>query len=431
MKYKVGDRVRIKNIDWYNKNKDNNGNIELSTHFFTQEMSQFCGKVMTIKDVFEYMNDNVIYYIDGIGYDWTDDMIEGLAEEETKPKFKVGDKIKLKSKLLNDIFGVIGYEPEGYRITNISNGLTYFMSYSIEHCYELVKEEGKETSWKPSKEEMDVLYSLAYITNKYDEHKEEVITRLYQDLKREFFNGSSYENMFPDTEDDVRRRSTIQVLEYARSLDNYNQYGKEDIDKNIAWLEKQDKKPQGKSAPEAINEKNIDSQNYLKPTNKVEPKFHVGESFNLPQGYQFVDENGNIINAQKIVLEKKKKNRYPKTYKECCEVLDWNHRDYDRVGYEAELLCKFQVLLLCRDAYWKIAGEEMGLGKPWKPDWKDSEERRYSIVNIEGDINLPETTLTKWILKVTNKILVFPTEEMRDTFYDNFKELIEICKELL
>lgn len=38
--------------------------------------------------------------------------------------------------------------------------------------------------------------------------------------------------------DEVRRRSTIQVLEYARSLDAYNQYGKADIDKNIAWLEK-------------------------------------------------------------------------------------------------------------------------------------------------------------------------------------------------
>lgn len=98
----------------------------------------------------------------------------------------------------------------------------------------------KETSWKPSKEEMDVLYGLAYITNKYDEHKKDVITHLYQGLKREFFNDSSYENMFSlDTkEDDVRRRSTIQVLEYARSLDVYNQYGKADIDKNIAWLEK-------------------------------------------------------------------------------------------------------------------------------------------------------------------------------------------------
>ena len=42
--------------------------------------------------------------------------------------------------------------------------------------------------------------------------------------------------------DEVRRISTIQVLEYAKSLDVYNQYGKEDIDKNIAWLEKQGEK---------------------------------------------------------------------------------------------------------------------------------------------------------------------------------------------
>lgn len=104
-----------------------------------------------------------------------------------------------------------------------------------------LEKQGKKSSWKPSKEEMDVLYSLSYITNKYDEHKEDVITHLYQDLKREFFNDSSYENMFSldNKEDDVRRRSTIQVLEYARSLDAYNQYGKADIDKNIAWLKEQ------------------------------------------------------------------------------------------------------------------------------------------------------------------------------------------------
>lgn len=36
-----------------------------------------------------------------------------------------------------------------------------------------------------------------------------------------------------------------------------------------------------------------------------------------PEGYQFVDENGNVINATKIVLEKKKKG-YPKTFEECC-----------------------------------------------------------------------------------------------------------------
>lgn len=111
------------------------------------------------------------------------------------------------------------------------------------------KKQGKKSSWKPSKEEMDVLYSLSYITNEYDGHKEDVITHLYQDLKREFFNDSSYENMFSldNKEDDVRRRSIIQVLEYARSLDVYNQYGKADIDKNIAWLKKQGKNSSNKN----------------------------------------------------------------------------------------------------------------------------------------------------------------------------------------
>lgn len=152
----------------------------------------------------------------------------------------------------------------------------------------------------------------------------------------------------------------------------------------------------------------------------------------LKDGYQFEDEKGNVINATKIVVEKKKK-EYPQTYKECAKELGYNQvmpKDHI-LGYMGTLLSNFQQLLICRDAYWKIAGEEMGLGEPWKPDYENSEERRYSIVNIEGDINLPETTLTKWILKVTNKILVFPNEEMRDDFYENFKESIEQCKELL
>ena len=150
----------------------------------------------------------------------------------------------------------------------------------------------------------------------------------------------------------------------------------------------------------------------------------------LNDDYQFKDEKGNVINATKIVLGKKKK-EYPKTYEECAKVLLDRASVRNDFGYRADLLVALQKLLVCRGAYWKIAGEEMGLGKSWKPDWRNSEERRYSIVNIEGDINLPETILTKWILKVTNKILVFPIKEICDAFYENFKELIEICKELL
>ena len=81
-------------------------------------------------------------------------------------------------------------------------------------------------------------------------------------------------------------------------------------------------------------------------------------------------------------------------------------------------------LRICRNAYWKIAGEQIGLGKPWEPDWKHGKDKFYCICTTEGEIVLGE-----WY--IDNKILAFPTIEMRDAFYENFKDLIEECKELL
>ena len=134
----------------------------------------------------------------------------------------------------------------------------------------------------------------------------------------------------------------------------------------------------------------------------------------LPQGYQFKDENGNIINAQKIVLEKKK-NEYPKTFEECVHVLEGENR------MSLEQMNTFRKLIDARNAYWKIYGEENGLGKPWEPDYT---KERYIIY--------------KWVDEIFKGykaggfgerfILEFPTEEMRDAFKENFDPDIEICK---
>jgi hypothetical protein len=43
------------------------------------------------------------------------------------------------------------------------------------------------------------------------------------------------------------------------------------------WLEKQDEKPQNKSALEAVNEEKVDSQNCVKIADNIEPKFHEDE----------------------------------------------------------------------------------------------------------------------------------------------------------
>lgn len=148
----------------------------------------------------------------------------------------------------------------------------------------------------------------------------------------------------------------------------------------------------------------------------------------LPQGYIFKDENGNVINATKIVFEKKEK-EYPKLFVDCCAILYPNDNFQiasQRVkGHKGDLLFHFQKLLICRDAYWKIAGEDMRLEKSWEPVWCN-ERVKYCLVNIPiyGGICKRQHSDTK-------NILAFPTEEMRDAFYEAFKDLIEECKELL
>ena len=118
--------------------------------------------------------------------------------------------------------------------------------------------------------------------------------------------------------------------------------------------------------------------------------------------------------------------QYPKTYEECCSILNLPHSGLtiDVPLHYSPTLIYLATLLVCRDAYWKIAGEQMGLGKPWKPDWESENTPKYTISQAKNKIRF---------LKVHeyNHILSFPTAEMREVFYENFKYLIESCKELL
>lgn len=265
MKYNVGDRVRIKSIDWYNENKDNRNEItfEHNPHWrFVANQSDYCGQIATITAV-----SKTAYRLEHIPWNWTDEMIEGLAEEETVHNKWTGLKVELE--LSKTVIGVSNVES---------------------------------------------------------------------------VNGERFMSGF---------------------------------------------------------------------VKAIIP----------PEGYIFKDENGNVINAQKIVLEKKKK-EYPKTYEGCCKVLGCK----PIVGFagldddEENLYEKFIALKRCRDAYWKIAGEEMGLGKPWVPQ---NTHDVFSIIRCDGILGKSN------IYSGDSSVLEFPTEEMRDVFYDNFKELTNECKELL
>ena len=254
MKYSVGQKVKIRSLEWYRDNVNRYGIIECGKYEFFEPMNEYCGKVVTIKRIDD---DNYRIDADKGAFCWTDEMIEGLVEEENNDCEKCG----------------------------------------------------------------------------------------------------------------LIRNSTKCLF--------------------------------------------MDNCPHTKPKNIIE----------IPEDYVIKDDNGNVINATKIVLEKKKP-KYPKTYCECKDILGlWDIDDTERGYYKTELIDKLQMLLICRDAYWKIAGDEMGLGKPWSPSDSDYITGRYCIFVQRGNI-ICDTPAQECIL-------TFPTEEMRDAFYENFKELIESCKELL
>lgn len=187
---------------------------------------------------------------------------------------------------------------------------------------------------------------------------------------------------------------------------------------------------------EQSKQENIKDNDNLTITNEEAEKYmikipEIPQSINLSQlnlneievvlgDYEFVLKNGKTYFV-------KKKPQYPKTYKECCRVLGISDGEFMFTGLsddEYDLFDSFVVIKRCRDAYWKIAGEDLGLGKPWEPDWKNFKVNKFCI-GVDRNI-------TSSCNKVTgNKILAFPTAEMRDAFYENFKYLIEKCKELL
>ena len=324
MKYNEGDKVRIKSKEWYDANKDEYGNVHLNGEYswmFTERESRFCGKVVTI-----LLKCTTSYAIveDSFEGFWTDEMIEGLVEE--------------------DIIDIDKFQDDNEMID------------IIDECVHRLKDN-----------ECQINLPEGYIFK--DENGNEILTSKIILEKANTLKTQS-DNMETETHRGY----------YTTEEENTNK------SKKFAWF--------------SFFDSNFADKVELDLSNR-----------------ELIQEDGKWF-----VVKKKKE--YPKTFLECCDVLNIENLIERGVkGYKAELFDTLQKLLICRDAYWKIAGEEMGLGKPWEPDWK-SDDAIYVIHALEDMITVA-------IAHYYHEVLAFPTEEIRDAFYENFKELIEECKELL
>ena len=313
MRFKVGDRVRIKSLDWYNKNKDELGVISCDLQRFTPNMSWYCGKILIISCIIESKG---CYEMLDTYYYWTDEMIEGLAEY---PKIAIqGDPTRGVSVI--DALITLGGENDKDSIATTKHA-----------CY-------------------------------FIDHEGKIRSRLLENLPEGF------------------------------KLYTLEEWRKENMEKE-----------------------NADKKELL--LGLVETQ--KGQELIPHKDYEIKQD------GDKFYLVKKKK-EYPKTYEECCKVLRYAYEQGITMRgvteEEGELFRCLIVLKRCRDAYWKIAGEEMGLDKSWEPD---TCQIVYNMGRDSNRISFYNDMFGGYF------ILEFPTKEMRDTFYENFKELIESVKELL
>ena len=139
----------------------------------------------------------------------------------------------------------------------------------------------------------------------------------------------------------------------------------------------------------------IDFSKYLKTQYEIE----LGD-------YELKESNGKLYAIRKHPY-------YPSTHDACLNILRKESGE-EIVILERKMNLLYQ-LIMYRNAYWDIAGE-------WEPNWEDVNTSKYCIKNNGGKIAKVRNC-------AVNTVLSFPTEEMRDVFYENFKDLIETNKE--
>jgi hypothetical protein len=123
--------------------------------------------------------------------------------------------------------------------------------------------------------------------------------------------------------------------------------------------------------------------------------------------FESVDEFNKALSLiAELGLKRDMDTSYPSTFKECYQILNTSHCVYRSQEFDT-----YNKLILCRDAYWKIAGTPFGL-----------DNYVAQILKVKGKIVTPPYK------KSIDTPFFFPTEEMRDAFYQNYKDDLEFCK---
>lgn len=79
-KYKVGDKVRVKSKEWYDKNKSTSGTVYTEGENFVDNMAIYCGSVARVTSLHD--KDEYFIDIDNGEWIWHEDTLEDIPTTE-------------------------------------------------------------------------------------------------------------------------------------------------------------------------------------------------------------------------------------------------------------------------------------------------------------------------------------------------------------
>ena len=314
MKFKVGDKVRIKSKDWYEKNRDYSGYILLPLYVvFNYLMSKHCGEIATITEILEDSEYKID--IDKDNFNWTDEMFE---EDFDFKQLKVGETFSINGKTY------LVEEKTGCTKCAFFGNLCGIVS--LPHCSLMLREDYKNVIFTKIKKTMD--------------SKEERNIKVDIVTARKWYNG----------DDESLKELALQV------------FSKEELEKDElpnSWKE--------------FCEKNRER----------------GHEYYIASDSQISCTSGGFIRNN---------------------VTDRNLVPNKAHAQGILALCQLTQL---RDCY----------RQGWKPDWNDN-ENKYIIGYVSDDLSIN-------FYMSSNKFLSFQSEKIRDKFLENFRDIIEQAKEYI
>lgn len=209
MKYKVGDKVRVKSLDWYNSNKEYYDNRVCGGNlYFVNNMTKYCGKEATIIEV---INDFYHIDLDNKYWKWSDYMFEENMEERTikvsldkaREWYKVGGDLKevalqaysekeLKDKFPKtwrdccDLIDCWDYVTNNSVPKGLGNSVDAFRKLLI--CREIYRR-----GWKPDWTDYSHKYGITYLNGKVNKeiimHSAHVLSFKSAEVRNEFLKN--------------------------------------------------------------------------------------------------------------------------------------------------------------------------------------------------------------------------------------------------